>query len=93
MLSWLPEELVKDRSETAKFVDVELREAEGASQRGEEETECTVMHSDSGKVLSMREVVENGEHTGRVIKDGNSLNSISSASSSLQSPFSCNLRR
>lgn len=35
LLAWLPEELVADRSETAKFVDVELREAEGAEERGE----------------------------------------------------------
>lgn len=93
MLSWLPEDLVKDRSETAKFVDVELREAEGASQRGEEETECTVMHSDSGKVLSMREVVENGERTVRMRAGSNSMNSTCSPHPSSQNPSSCNLPR
>ena len=58
LLSWLPEDLVKDRSETAKFVDVELREAEGATERGEEEEEYTVRDPFNGKTIRMREVVE-----------------------------------
>lgn len=62
LISWLPEVLVKDRSETAKFVDVELREAEGVMDRGEETEECLVKDIPSGKVLSMKEVVEDGKY-------------------------------
>lgn len=57
LISWLPEDLIKDRSETAKFVDVELREAEGADQRGEEEEE-TLVRDANGNLIRIKEVVD-----------------------------------
>lgn len=66
LLSWFPEQLVRDRGETAKFVDVELRDAEGAMQRGEtQEQELLLLHhhhqqdqSGGDEAVSVTQVVQ-----------------------------------
>ncbi|CAO1627399.1 unnamed protein product [Sympodiomycopsis kandeliae] len=53
-LSWLPESIISKRNEHGKFVDVELREAEGLESRGEVEQDS----EQEQRVISISEIID-----------------------------------